>query len=108
MKIERRLMRELRAESQGDEATLVGYAAVFGSKSEDLGGFRETVMPGAFKRSIGSGADVKFLMNHDPSLVMGRTKNNTLALEEDDRGRMFRVKLPPTQAARVRCALVSA
>jgi len=109
MKIERRFIKstELRAETQGDQMALVGYASMFGQQSEDLGGFRETVMPGAFARSIREGADVKCLMNHDPSLIMGRTKNKTLTLEEDAKGLKFRVVLPPTQAARDLHALVS-
>lgn len=106
-KIEQRFHRaELRAESQGEDGVLVGYAAVFNSQSEDLGGFRETVMPGAFARSIRAGADVKFLQNHSPDMVMGRTKNGTLKLEEDSRGLKFRCLLPPTQAARDLYALV--
>ena len=46
---------ELRADSQGEEMALVGYAAMFNQESRDLGGFRETIVPGAFKRSIGAG-----------------------------------------------------
>jgi uncharacterized protein len=105
-KIERRFSKELRAESQGDLGILTGHAAVFNSQSQDLGGFRETVLPGAFSRSIREGADVKFLMNHDPSKIFGRTKNQTLQLEEDGVGLKFRVILPNTQQARDLYALV--
>lgn len=86
--------------------SLVGYAAKFGTMSEDLGGFRETVMPGAFTRCLREGGDVKCLMNHSPDLVMGRTKNHTLHLEEDATGLHFRCVLPNTQAARDLHALV--
>ena len=41
---------ELRAD--GDGSTLVGYAAMFDSPSEDLGGFTERIAPGAFKRTL--------------------------------------------------------
>lgn len=99
-KIERRFFHELRAESQGDEMALVGYAAKFNTQSEDLGGFRETIMPGAFTRSLRAGGDVKCLYNHDPNFVLGRTKNKTLSLEEDGVGLRFRCVLPNTQAAR--------
>lgn len=105
-KTERRFAGELRADSQGDELSLVGYASVFNSQSEDLGGFRETVLPGAFARSLREGSDVKCLMNHDPSLVLGRTKNNTLTLNEDGRGLAFRCILPPTSTARDLYSLV--
>jgi hypothetical protein len=43
---------EVRAE--GDGMSFTGYASVFNSPSEDLGGFIEYVAPGAFKRSLQS------------------------------------------------------
>jgi Escherichia/Staphylococcus phage prohead protease len=72
-----------------------GYAAVFQSWSEDLGGFREQIAPGAFARSI-SLDDVVALFNHNPSQVLGRTKSGTLTLKEDSVGLDFRVSLPDT------------
>jgi hypothetical protein len=99
-KIERRsLAADLRAESQGDEMALVGYAALFNSESKDLGGFRERIAPGAFTRSLNEGADVKCLKNHNVSELLGRTKNNTLSLEQDDRGLKFRCVLNPESQA---------
>ena len=100
-KIERRFAHELRAEATPTGGmALTGYAAKFNSPSADLGGFKETIMPGAFKRSISSGADVRALMNHDPNMVLGRTKNGTLQLSEDGTGLRFSCVLPDTQAAR--------
>jgi len=84
---------EMRAESQGDEMALVGYAALFNNESKDLGGFRETVAPGAFKRSLAEKADVKALFNHNANSILGRVKNGTLVLAEDERGLHFRVQL---------------
>lgn len=107
MKVDKRFVSsELRAESQGDEMVLTGYAAKFNTESEDLGGFREIVMPGAFSRMIREKQDVRALVNHDPNLVLGRTKNGTLNLEEDATGLKFRCVLPSTQAARDAFALV--
>src|SRR5713226_163265 len=71
----------LRAQSQGDEMAISGYAASFNVLSQDLGGFREVVAPGAFKRSIDAGADVKALFNHDASRILGRTKSGTLKVQ---------------------------
>jgi HK97 family phage prohead protease len=91
---------ELRA-SQGDEGAMVisGRAASFGTYSEDLNGFRETIKRGAFARSLQSDRDIKCTFNHgDP--LLGRKQNGSLSCQEDERGLTFRAILPPTQAAR--------
>lgn len=108
VKIERRFVSkyQLRADSQGEDLVLTGYAAMFDSESEDLGGFREVVKPGAFTRSLRAGKSVMALQDHNPSLVLGRTTNGTLQLSEDSRGLKFRCVLPDTQVARDAHALV--
>jgi uncharacterized protein len=72
--------------------TLHGYAAVYGVESEDLGGFRERISPGAFRNVLD--ADVRALLNHDPSQVLGRTRSGTLRLFDEPRGLRFEVDLP--------------
>ena len=84
-----------------EQKMIVGYAARFEPEiSEDLGGFREVVMPGAFARSIAEGADVRALVDHDHSRVLGRTKSGTLRMWEDDRGLRVEIDPPSTSAAR--------
>jgi uncharacterized protein len=72
--------------------TLHGYAAVYGVESEDLGGFKERIAPGAFSGVLDG--DVRALLNHDPSQVLGRTKSGTLRLFDEQRGLRFEVDLP--------------
>lgn len=100
-KIERRSISaaELRADGQGDEMALVGYAAVFSTLTKNLGGFREIIAPGAFTRTLKEGGDVKATVNHDPNLILGRTKNGTLTLSQDERGLKFRCTLNPESQA---------
>jgi uncharacterized protein len=89
----RSLSAELRAEAEGDEMAIAGYAALFNQNSKNLGGFKERIAPGAFTRSLKEGADVKALLNHDPSHLLGRTKNGSLTLSQDERGLKFRCVL---------------
>lgn len=100
MKAERRgIPAEIEVRAEGDEAPVVsGYAAVFEAMSEDLGGFREKIAPGAFAKTLGG--DVRALFNHDPNHVLGRTKAKTLRLFEDGRGLRFELTPPNTALAR--------
>ncbi len=99
-------MRTIKAELRvaGDEGAilrLAGLAARFNSFSEDLGGFRERILPGAFTTALAAErTDVRFLMNHDPNFVLGRTRSSTLRLAQDSEGLRFEVILPNTQQAR--------
>ncbi|HEY9056195.1 MAG TPA: HK97 family phage prohead protease [Aurantimonas sp.] len=100
MTTERRPALELRALG-GKSPRLEGYAAVFDTASEDLGGFVEFVRPGAFRRSLQSNRlDPLALVHHLPHLVLGRRSSGTLKLSEDSRGLHFEVDLPDTTTAR--------
>jgi len=101
--------REARAEwresGAGDQfRTLQGYAALFDSPSEDLGGFREVLAPGCFTRAIASpDLNCSLLWNHDPDSVFASTRNGTLKLKEDDKGLRIwaRVDMEDPDARRV-------
>ena len=92
---------ELRVEDVADASvpSISGHAAVFDSLSEDLGGFRERVAPGAFAASLAED-DIRALFNHDPNLVLGRNRAGTLRLAEDDTGLAIGIDPPNTAAAR--------
>jgi uncharacterized protein len=76
-----------------------GYAAVFNSRTMIGDWFEEIISPGAFSRSI-SESDIRALFNHNWDKVLGRSKNGTLRLEEDERGLKFELELPNTTFAR--------
>ena len=72
--------------------TVHGYAALYNTLSEDLGGYREKLAPGAFKAVVDS--DVRALLNHSANEVLGRTKSGTLRLFDEERGLRFELDLP--------------
>ncbi len=106
--VERRSMGpvEFRAASEGQPPRLVGYAAVFNTRSEDLGGFREVIVPGAFNRALSEGHDVRALVNHNPDKMLGRTASKTARLSVDEHGLHVEVDVPDTQDGRDTLTLV--
>lgn len=90
-------VRELRAEQGEDGArVLVGYAVVFNSDSEPIGGsFIERIAPTAFAKTLREGDPVA-LWQHDMAKPIGRRSNNTLVLIEDEHGLLVRISLPDT------------
>jgi uncharacterized protein len=97
----------LEVRSEQDKPTFIGgYAARFNSRSRDLGGFQEVILPGAFAASITSARDVRALVSHDPDKLLARTSNKSLRLWEDERGLRFEAEVPDTSYARDLLALV--
>jgi len=78
---------------------LIGHAAVFNQLSEDLGGFREQIAPGAFADALESD-DVRALWNHNADHILGRNVAGTLRMSEDSRGLAIEIDLPNTTVAR--------
>jgi HK97 family phage prohead protease len=89
---------EVRAD--GDGMSFTGYASVFNSPSEDLGGFIEYVAPGAFKRSLQSRNEVKLLWNHDAGEPLASLRGGTMQLVEDEVGLKVTAQLPNTTRGR--------
>lgn len=88
-------------QAEGDSLpTISGYAAVFNKEAVIAGFFREVIRKGAFARAVNEKQDVRALIDHDSSLILGRTKAGTLTIEEDDKGLLTIIQPPNTQVAR--------
>ena len=98
---------EIRADATGATTTLSGYAAVFDAPAT-IGGvqpFVEVIDRGAFDDALGD--DVRVLFNHDPNLLIGRTKSGTASISIDHHGLRYDVTPPDTQVGRDVLALVA-
>ena len=119
MQIERRFVAinsaagALRVElRRGASPIFRGYAAVYNSLSENLGGFREMLTPGCFdnalsRAGLGAGGGVLALFNHSNDHVLGRSTSGTLRLSSDDQGLAVEIDPPATQLGRDLSVLVS-
>ena len=74
------------ASDDAERLSFAGRAIVYDQLSEDMGGWRERIMPGAATRTLTDAPDVRFLLNHDPNYLLGRTSSGTLRLSEDNGG----------------------
>lgn len=90
---------ELRVESRGVARVIRGYAIVFDRLSENLGGFREIIKPGAVDRTLKDGADLRALVDHDSAKIIGRLSAGTLRVEKDGRGLRVEIDPPDTTTA---------
>jgi hypothetical protein len=99
-KIEQRTnVAEFEVREENDGMSFSGYAALFDSPSEPLP-FIERIQRGAFRRSLRTRNDIKFLWNHDSGEILGSTRAGTLTLTEDDRGLRVDGMLPNTTRGR--------
>ena len=77
----------------GENLRIEGYFAVFNSNYDIGPGMSESIAPGAFKNTLAD--DIRALVNHDTTLVLGRTSAHTLELREDERGLWGRISINP-------------
>lgn len=82
-----------RVEPDAQDMYIEGYFAVFGRETELWPGAYEEIAPGAFDETLNN--DIRALINHDTTLVLGRTKAGTLELKTDSYGLWGRVKINP-------------
>lgn len=75
------------------EKVIEGYFAVFNQETELWPGAYEEISPDAFNETLSE--DIRALINHDTTLVLGRNASGTLELREDARGLWGRIKANP-------------
>jgi len=96
----RRFFRQHLTVDEGN--VIVGFCS-FGTKSSpikhDDRTFTETLAPGCF-RNIKNGDTILALLNHDSSMILGSTKDNTLQITQNDAGVSFRLRLPDNDLGR--------
>lgn len=100
-------MEQVRIRSnEEDKSTYIeGYASVFNQRSrlifEDGKWFYEIIKEGAFDEVLRSeNLNVKAVLNHDESKLLGRSKSGTLQLETDTTGLKYTIRMGNTQLHR--------
>ena len=88
---------DISTREDGEARVIEGYFAVFNSNYEIAPGMSESIAPGAFSSSISG--DIRALINHDTSMVLGRTKAGTLELREDSRGLWGCISVNPNDSS---------
>lgn len=84
---------EFNTREDGNDLYIEGYFAVFNSMY-DLGyGLSESIAPGAFSETLAD--DIRALVNHDTTLVLGRTSAHTLEVSQDERGLWGKIRINP-------------
>lgn len=73
-----------------------GYFIVFNRETELWPGAFEEIASQALDKTMGN--DIRALINHDTTLVLGRNKAGTLVLTKDDRGLWGVIKINPKDA----------
>ena len=76
---------QTREEQESGDLILSGYFIKFDEETELWPGYFEVIKREAVEKAI-QGADIRALFNHDHSLVLGRTGNETVTLGVDDVG----------------------
>lgn len=85
---------DFKTRSDGDDLYIEGYFSVFNSEYKVWDDWTEVVKPGAFRNTLMKD-DIRALVNHDTTLVLGRNRAGTLELHEDEYGLFGRVKINP-------------
>lgn len=89
----RTMQSKFETREDGGKLSIEGYFAVYNSNYEMFPGLSESIAPGAFDKTLSG--DIRALINHDTTLVLGRTKANTLQLRSDSHGLWGHIDINP-------------
>lgn len=93
MHIVRNAPTDFETREDGESLSIEGYFAVFNSNYEIADGMSESIAPEAFSNTLSN--DIRALINHDTTLVLGRTKAHTLELRQDNHGLWGKIDINP-------------
>lgn len=100
-RIERRTLKgspvDYKVRTDDGDPIIEGYFAVYNSIYEIAPGMSESIAPGAFQEYLSS--DIRMLINHDTTLVVGRTAAHTLELRDDSHGLWAKAPVNPKDSA---------
>jgi hypothetical protein len=86
--------------SQDGPGHIWGYAAKYNTLSQNLGGFVETIAPGAFDKAVADSQRVMCRYLHNNAYLLGTTEAGTVILTPDEIGLRYDCDLPDTSAGR--------
>lgn len=93
----RRTMRtastDFQTRDEDGKLSIEGYFAVFNSVYDICPGLSESISEEAFNNTLSD--DIRALINHDTTLVLGRTKAGTLQLRTDSHGLWGHIDINP-------------
>lgn len=93
LRMTRSMESKFETREDGEKLSIEGYFAVFDSVYEIAPGMSESIAPGAFDNTLSK--DIRALINHDTTLVIGRTKAGTLQLRVDAHGLWGHIDINP-------------
>lgn len=96
-----KIYRSVDIKSPENTRFIEGYAVVFNSLSEDLGGFREIIRPSAITWDLINNSDIIANVDHNNEYMMARRKygKGNIEFKLDERGLYFRYELANTEKA---------
>ena len=87
---------EFKTRDDNGALAIEGYFAVFDSNYQIAPDMSESIAHGAFDNTLSD--DIRALINHDTTLVLGRTKAHTLDLRVDNHGLWGHIDINPNDS----------